>query len=166
MATGYRDAAEYWIVDYEDAEFETLIAGLWDEVRPLYEQLHAYVLLRLRAKYSDHVDDFPDTGQIPAHILGTENFHARLFRARGVNRCTTQCSGHLVSQAPRGLFIAKSWWLHDVQQSETGRKNARWESSETRCFWRIGARGALLRNAAFQTPRLSSRGDLMSRPNF
>ena len=40
---------------------------LWDQVRPLYLKLHAYVRLKLREKYGDAV---PANGPIPAHLLG------------------------------------------------------------------------------------------------
>ena len=44
------------------------------KVRPLYEQLHAYVLRKLKAFYSHRINDFPSTGHIPAHILGKFRF--------------------------------------------------------------------------------------------
>src|SRR5262249_40056203 len=40
---------------------------LWDQVRPLYLALHAYVRLKLHEKYGDIV---PQAGPIPAHLLG------------------------------------------------------------------------------------------------
>ena len=40
---------------------------LWDQVRPLYLKLHAYVRMKLREKYGDIV---PANGPIPAHLLG------------------------------------------------------------------------------------------------
>lgn len=43
---------------------------LWLQLKPLYEQLHAYVLRELKEEYADHIDEFPDTGHIPAHLLG------------------------------------------------------------------------------------------------
>ena len=46
------------------------MAKLWEEVKPLYQQLHAYVKNKLLQTYSDHRDKFPSTGQIPAHLLG------------------------------------------------------------------------------------------------
>ncbi|HEX6039452.1 M2 family metallopeptidase [Longimicrobium sp.] len=41
---------------------------LWEQVRPLYESLHAYVRARLVQQYGPQVVD-PD-GMIPAHLLG------------------------------------------------------------------------------------------------
>ena len=40
---------------------------LWEQVRPLYVSLHAYVRMKLHEKYGDAV---PATGPIPAHLLG------------------------------------------------------------------------------------------------
>ena len=41
---------------------------LFDELKPLYEQLHAFVRRRLKQQYGDSV--FPASGHIPAHLLG------------------------------------------------------------------------------------------------
>ncbi|MEJ7607424.1 MAG: M2 family metallopeptidase [Bryobacteraceae bacterium] len=41
---------------------------LWDQVRPLYLSLHAYVRSKLREQYGDAV--VPAKGPIPAHLLG------------------------------------------------------------------------------------------------
>ena len=41
---------------------------LWEQVRPLYLQLHAYVRWKLREKYGDQV--VPASGPIPADLLG------------------------------------------------------------------------------------------------
>jgi len=43
---------------------------LWQQVRPLYEQLHAYVRRRLKTVYRAHAKDFPASKHIPAHLLG------------------------------------------------------------------------------------------------
>ena len=40
---------------------------LWEQVKPLYISLHAYVRWKLREKYGDVV---PASGPIPAHLLG------------------------------------------------------------------------------------------------
>jgi peptidyl-dipeptidase A len=40
---------------------------LWEQVKPLYVSLHAYVRSKLRDKYGDAV---PANGPIPAHLLG------------------------------------------------------------------------------------------------
>ncbi|XP_059145137.1 angiotensin-converting enzyme-like [Physella acuta] len=66
--SGYKDAGEYWRSWYESATFEHDLAELFAQIKPLYEQLHAYVRSHLKKKYG--ADKFPTTGHIPAHILG------------------------------------------------------------------------------------------------
>jgi len=66
---GFADTGAMWRSKYDmpaDA-FSKELDRLWDQVRPLYLQLHAYVRLKLRQKYGDVV---PETGPIPAHLLG------------------------------------------------------------------------------------------------
>ncbi|XP_042221531.1 angiotensin-converting enzyme-like isoform X2 [Homarus americanus] len=65
---GYDDAGEYWRSDYETDNFREQLKELWDKLRPLYEQLHAYVRTKLREKYGEVV--VPRAGPIPAHLLG------------------------------------------------------------------------------------------------
>jgi len=62
------DTAEAWLYDYEAPDFRDQIQRLWEQLQPLYLQLHAYVRSRLRLKYGD--DIVPRTGPIPAHLLG------------------------------------------------------------------------------------------------
>ncbi|KAG7169290.1 Angiotensin-converting enzyme-like 5 [Homarus americanus] len=50
---GYDDAGEYWRSDYETDNFREQLKELWDKLRPLYEQLHAYVRTKLREKYGN-----------------------------------------------------------------------------------------------------------------
>ena len=71
MLPGYDDNGDYWRSWYEDPDFEADCARLWSEVKPLYEQLHAYVRRKLLERYPDRADEFPSTGHIPSHILGT-----------------------------------------------------------------------------------------------
>jgi peptidyl-dipeptidase A len=66
---GFADTGSMWRSKYDvpaDA-FSKELDRLWDQVRPLYLQLHAYVRMKLRQKYGDVV---PETGPIPAHLLG------------------------------------------------------------------------------------------------
>jgi peptidyl-dipeptidase A len=60
--------AEWWQADYEVPDFEEQLAKLWTDVKPLYQQLHAYVRKRLRDKYGDNI--VSEKGPIPAHLLG------------------------------------------------------------------------------------------------
>ncbi len=66
---GFADTGAMWRSKYDmpPDDFTRELDRLWDQVRPLYVKLHAYVRLRLRAKYGDVV---PANGPIPAHLLG------------------------------------------------------------------------------------------------
>ena len=66
---GFPDTGAMWRSKYDmppDA-FTKELDRLWDQVRPLYLKLHAYVRVKLREKYGDVV---PEKGPIPAHLLG------------------------------------------------------------------------------------------------
>jgi peptidyl-dipeptidase A len=66
---GFADMGAMWRSKYDmppDAYAQEL-DRLWEQVRPLYVSLHAYVRSRLREKYGDIV---PANGPIPAHLLG------------------------------------------------------------------------------------------------
>ena len=67
---GFDDNGVYWQSWYEMDEFSEECERLWQELRPLYEQLHAYVLRQLKEVYADHICNFPASGHIPAHLLG------------------------------------------------------------------------------------------------
>ncbi len=67
---GFQDLGELWKSRYDmppDA-FEQELTRLWDQVRPLYEQLHCYVRSRLQNHYGAAV--VPTGAPIPAHLLG------------------------------------------------------------------------------------------------
>jgi peptidyl-dipeptidase A len=67
---GFKDNGAMWRSKYDmppDA-FAREAGRLWEQVRPLYLSLHAYVRNRLRAQYGDKV--VPAEGPIPAHLLG------------------------------------------------------------------------------------------------
>jgi peptidyl-dipeptidase A len=67
---GFQDNGAMWRSKYDmppDA-FAKELDRLWDQVRPLYLSLHAYVRSRLREKYGP--DAVPANGPIPAHLLG------------------------------------------------------------------------------------------------
>ena len=66
---GFQDNGAMWRSKYDmppDA-FAKELDRLWDQMRPLYLSLHAYVRTRLRAQFGDAV---PAAGPIPAHLLG------------------------------------------------------------------------------------------------
>lgn len=67
---GYDDLGEMWRAgfDMSPAEFDGEVSRLWEQVKPLYEELHCAV----RAKLGEHygADKVPQDGLIPAHLLG------------------------------------------------------------------------------------------------
>jgi peptidyl-dipeptidase A len=67
---GFEDTGAMWRSKYDMApeEFAAEVERLWRQVRPLYESLHAYTRLRLRATYGDEL--VPERGLLPAHLLG------------------------------------------------------------------------------------------------
>ena len=66
--TDYEDTGAYWRSWYETPNFEHDVRDLFEELKPFYEQLHAFVRRRLKQQYGDSV--FPASGHIPAHLLG------------------------------------------------------------------------------------------------
>ena len=66
---GFKDMGAMWRSKYDMTpdEFARELDRLWEQVRPLYLSLHAYVRWKLREKYGDVV---PANGPIPAHLLG------------------------------------------------------------------------------------------------
>lgn len=67
---GFADTGAMWRSKYDmpPDEFSRELDRLWQQVRPLYLSLHAYVRSRLREKYGAGV--VPANGPIPAHLLG------------------------------------------------------------------------------------------------
>jgi len=68
VTNGYEDNGAYWRSWYEMDTFPQMCEGLWMELKPLYEELHAYVLRKLKEKFP--MGEFPTQGHIPAHLLG------------------------------------------------------------------------------------------------
>ena len=66
----FTDGTEMWLDEFDTADFRDQLAALWEEVTPLYQQLHAFVRGRLRTHYGDHV--VSKSGPIPAHLLGED----------------------------------------------------------------------------------------------
>jgi peptidyl-dipeptidase A len=66
---GFKDNGAMWRAKYDmpPDDFAKELDRLWEQVKPLYLSLHAYVRTRLREKYGDAV---PAAGPIPADLLG------------------------------------------------------------------------------------------------
>ncbi len=67
---GFKDTGAMWRAKYDmpPDEFAKELDRLWDQVRPLYLSLHAYVRTKLREKYGAAA--VPEKGPIPAHLFG------------------------------------------------------------------------------------------------
>ena len=67
---GFDDLGAMWRSKYDlpADEFTAETERLWQQVRPLYEQLHCYVRGRLGEHYGEQT--VPQDGPIPAHLLG------------------------------------------------------------------------------------------------
>ena len=53
-------------VRYEMEDFESEMLAIYQEMQPLYSELHAYIRRRLHQVYGDHIDL---QGPLPAHLL-------------------------------------------------------------------------------------------------
>jgi peptidyl-dipeptidase A len=67
---GYGDVGEMWRSNYDmsPADFEAVSTKLWEQVKPLYDELHCHVRAKLGEIYGE--DKVPQDGPIPAHLLG------------------------------------------------------------------------------------------------
>jgi peptidyl-dipeptidase A len=67
---GFADMGALWRSGYDmtPEAFEADIERLWQDVKPLYDDLHCYTRKKLRAKYGK--DKVPEKAPIPAHLLG------------------------------------------------------------------------------------------------
>jgi len=68
ILNGHKDASEMKVVDYESDTFMQEMEETWQGLKPLYQQLHAYVRSKLNKVYGDKV--VKKDGTIPAHLLG------------------------------------------------------------------------------------------------
>ena len=67
---GFADTGAMWRSNYDmtPEQFEQLTERLWQELRPLYEQIHCFARAGLNRQYGDAVQ--PATGPIRADLLG------------------------------------------------------------------------------------------------
>lgn len=64
----FNDTGALWLDTYETETFRDDVEELWQTLKPLYRNIHAYVRAKLRNVYGAQ---FSDDGLIPAHLLGT-----------------------------------------------------------------------------------------------
>ncbi len=67
---GYKDVGAMWRAGYDmpSDDFARMMDRLWDQVKPLYEELHCYTRAKLSARYGPSVQK--DSGPIRADLLG------------------------------------------------------------------------------------------------
>jgi len=67
---GYSDLGQMWRAgfDMSPTEFEAEAGRLWEQVSPLYDELHCHVRAKLGEFYGE--DKVPQDQPIPAHLLG------------------------------------------------------------------------------------------------
>ena len=65
---GFEDYGDQWRQKYETTQLESIVKNLYQQVEPLYKQLHAYIRRQLYRTYgAQHINL---TGPLPAHLLG------------------------------------------------------------------------------------------------
>ncbi|XP_012251807.2 angiotensin-converting enzyme [Athalia rosae] len=64
----FSNAAEYWQFPYETFDLQQELEDTWNTIRPLYEELHAYVRRKLRDLYGP--DKISGQAPLPSHVLG------------------------------------------------------------------------------------------------
>lgn len=65
---GFPSGAEEWLSEYEDESFEEQLEAIFSQIRPFYQQLHAYVRFKLRENYGKDV--VSENGPLQMHLLG------------------------------------------------------------------------------------------------
>lgn len=63
----FTSGAKLRLSEYEDETLEAQLEDIFKEIRPLYQQLHAYVRHSLKQTYGNEISD---DGPIPMHLLG------------------------------------------------------------------------------------------------
>lgn len=65
---GYEDEGALWRCKFESDTFISDMDELWEQIEPLYSELHTYVSRKLKERYGDKLDI--EDGLIPAHVFG------------------------------------------------------------------------------------------------
>jgi hypothetical protein len=67
LFSAFKTFDELWLHSWETPDIKEQTEKLWEEIRPFYEKLHAYVRMKLKELYPEKM---PKDNTIPAHILG------------------------------------------------------------------------------------------------
>ena len=73
---GFNDMSEMWLEPYNDgtagwtaANFKRLMLDTWEELKPFYRKLHAYVRMKLR-QYPNYEARIKKYGYLPSNLMG------------------------------------------------------------------------------------------------
>lgn len=100
-----------WRARYQDDQLVEKVDKLWDEVQPLYDELHKYVRYQLRDLYGDKMDKKSEF--IPAHLLGNM-WVSSARRASLMQRCKKKIKS-------AGTKLGKSLRPHQTLQERVAR---------------------------------------------
>ena len=73
VQNNYKDLSENWLEDYEDPDFEAKMDKLFNEIKPIYNELHKYVKRKLDAIYLNKYPTNHNPELIQAHLLGKKH---------------------------------------------------------------------------------------------
>ena len=110
---GFADTGEMWRSGYDmtPAEIAAETDRLWDQVKPLYEQLHCYTRTKLQAAYG--VEKGQVNGLLPAHLMGNMwqqdwgNLWDMLEPYKGIGDLDVTAALERQAQANRATALAK-----------------------------------------------------------
>ncbi|XP_011059667.1 PREDICTED: angiotensin-converting enzyme [Acromyrmex echinatior] len=106
----FTDAAEYWMFPYESPNFQQDIDEAWETIRPLYEELHAYIRRRLRDLYGP--EKIGAHTPLPSHILGKNNVDVTINYLHGKNNFEVDLKIKLEGYTPIDMIrVAEEFYL-------------------------------------------------------
>ncbi|XP_063595394.1 angiotensin-converting enzyme-like [Penaeus indicus] len=138
VANGFQNKVEMDLRVYESDRFRADAGALWTELKPLYEQLHAYVRARLREVYGKGL--VTERGPLPAHLLGdvwAQTWEIYDLVAPFPNATTLNMTQEMIKQryTPQKMFqladdffaslglsrVPDSFWKHSVLERPKSR---------------------------------------------
>lgn len=75
LLSDFSNAADFYSSQFDSPRFQDEMENVWQEILPLYEQIHTYVRRKLREFYGP--DKINRNAPMPAHILG--NMYAQTW---------------------------------------------------------------------------------------
>lgn len=102
LHAGFEDTGSYWRSWYDSASFEDDLEHLYNQLEPLYLNLHAFVRRKLYDRYGPKYVNLK--GPIPAHLLGKSQGSWWDCRAVVGWRVVPLIAVSLLSDPPLGLL--------------------------------------------------------------